>query len=101
MDEANADSALGYQLTRLSRKKCVRMTTVHVEFIGSETVLPRDEFNRLLELARRTEEVMLESDQDEVPALGITWLAGRGGAFDWLDEGENLYAEDDLKVRYR
>lgn len=75
------------------------MTTVHAKFIGDDAVVPRSEFERLVEIARRIEEIDLQTD--DVPALGIAFLAERGGSFDWLAAEDDLYSADDLKVRYR
>jgi hypothetical protein len=77
------------------------MTTVHAQLIGDQAILPRAELERLLALARRTEEVELQADQDDLPTLGIMLLMQQGGAFDWLADEEDLYTVDDLKVRYR
>jgi len=75
------------------------MTTVHAKFIGDDAVVPRADLERLVEIARRIEEIDLQTD--DTPALGIALLAERGGAFDRLAEDEDLYSVDDLKVRYR
>ena len=75
------------------------MTTVHAKFIGDDAVVPRADLERLVEIARRTEEIDLQTD--DVPALGMALLAEQGGAFGWLAEDEDLYSTDDLKVRYR
>ena len=77
------------------------MTTLHARLIGDKAVLPRAEFERLIELARLSEEVELQTDEEEMPTLGIMRLAEQGGAFDWLAEEEDLYTVNDLKVRYR
>jgi hypothetical protein len=77
------------------------MTTLHPQLIGDKAVLPRTEFERLVELARRSEEVELQTDEEEMPTVGIMRLAEQGKAFDWLTEEEDLYTVDDLKVRYR
>jgi hypothetical protein len=77
------------------------MTTLHAQLIGDKAVLPRAEFERLVELARLSEEVELQTDEEEVPTVGIMRLAEQGRAFDWLAEEEDLYTVNDLKVRYR
>ena len=77
------------------------MTTLHAQLIGDKAVLPRAEFERLVELARRSEEVELQTDEEDVPTVGIMRLAEQGRAFDWLAEEEDLYNVNDLKVRYR
>ena len=51
------------------------MTVVHAQFVGDQAMLPRSELEKLLELARRSEAVELVTEQEEVPAAGIRWLA--------------------------
>lgn len=77
------------------------MTTVHAQLIGDKAILPREEFDRLIELARRSEEIKLHMESDEVPIVGLMRLAEQGGAFDWLGAEPDIYTVDDLKVRYR
>jgi hypothetical protein len=77
------------------------MTTLHAKVVGDQAVLPRTEFDRLVELAKRSEEITLHLEEDDIPAVGIMRLAEQGGAFDWLAEEEDLYRVEDLKVRYR
>lgn len=77
------------------------MTIVHAQLVGDQAILPRSEFERLMELARRSEPVDLRLTEDDLPAAGIMQLAEQGGAFDWLASDEDLYSVDDLKVRYR
>jgi len=75
------------------------MTTVHAKFIGDDAVVPRADLERLVEIARRIEEIDLQTD--DTPALGIAFLAQQGGAFDWLAEDSDLYSIEDLKVRHK
>lgn len=77
------------------------MTILHVQLIGDKTVLLRAELERLVALARRSEEIELRLETDETPTVGIVRLAEEGRAFDWLAEEEDLYSVEDLKVRYR
>ena len=77
------------------------MTTLHAKVIGDQAVLPRTELDRLVELAQRSEEIMLHMEEDDIPTVGIMRLAEQGGAFAWLAEEEELYSVEDLKVRYR
>lgn len=77
------------------------MTTLHAQIVGSMAVLPRAELERLIELARRSEEIEVRLEEDDLLNLGLLWLAEKGGAFDWLADEEDLYGVDDLKVRYR
>ena len=77
------------------------MTTVHAQFVGDKAVIPRAEFERLVQLARSSENIELQLHEDDVPILGIMRLAEQSGAFDWLADEEDLYTVHDLKVRYR
>ena len=77
------------------------MTTVHAQFVGDKAVIPRTEFERLVELARASEGIELQLHEDDVPTLGIMRLAEQGGTFDWLADEKDLYTVHDLKVRYR
>jgi len=64
-------------------------------------VLPRSELDRLIELARNTEQVELHQQVGETPTIGIMRLAEQGGAFNWLADEDDIYSADDLKERYR
>ena len=77
------------------------MTILHAQLIGDKTVLLRSELERLVALARRSEEIELHLETNEIPTVGIMRLAEEGKAFDWLAEEENLYSVEDMKVRYR
>jgi hypothetical protein len=77
------------------------MTIVHAQLVGEKAVLPRAEFERLMELARQMEPIELHVEEDDVPAFGIMRLAEHGGAFDWLASEADLYSIEDLRVRYR
>jgi len=72
------------------------MTTIHAQLLGDKVLLPRSEFERLLELARRNEAVDLEVQQDDVSTLDMMKLAEQGGAFDfWREDGEDVYSIHD------
>jgi len=77
------------------------MTTLHAQLIGDKAILSRDEFEHLVDLARRSDEITLHMETDDAPAVGITRLAEQGGAFEWLAAEEDRYTVTDLKVRYR
>jgi hypothetical protein len=49
----------------------------------------------------RSEEITVQVEEDDVPALSVMQLAEQDGAFVWLADEEDLYTVDDLKVRYR
>jgi len=72
------------------------MTTIHAQLIGDQAVLPREELDRLLELARRSEPVELQLGEEDVSTLSVMRLAEQGGAFDfWREEGEDVYTAQD------
>ena len=72
------------------------MTTIHVQCIGDKALLPQSEFERLLELAQRYEEITVQMQEDDVPTLGIMRLAEQSVAFDfWQEEGEDIYSIED------
>ncbi|MFZ1059217.1 MAG: hypothetical protein WAP47_08485 [Candidatus Rokuibacteriota bacterium] len=57
---------------------------------------------KLIEVARKVEEVELLELGDDLPIAGLERIAVEGGSFRFLeDSGEDLYSVDDLKVRYR
>ena len=71
------------------------MATVHAELTEEKAVLRRDEFERLLELARRTEPVEVQPEQED-PYAGLARLALQGRAFDfWNESGEEIYSTQD------
>ena len=72
------------------------MTTIHAQIIGAKALLPRDDLERLLELARRSEASDLQVQEDDLPSLGMMRLAEQGGAFDfWREKGEDIYTLED------
>jgi hypothetical protein len=72
------------------------MTTIHAQLIGTNAVLPRDELDRLLEIARRSEAIDLQVLEEDLSTIDVMRLAESGGAFDfWREEGEDIYTLDD------
>jgi hypothetical protein len=72
------------------------MTTIHVQRIGNQALLPQTEFEQLVELARQRGEIAVEVHEDDVPTLALMRFVEQGGAFDfWIDEGENVYSAQD------
>lgn len=83
--------------TRASmEKRETGMTKIHAQIVGDNALISRSELERLVELARRSEQIHIETQEDDIPTLAIMRLAERCGAFDfWKDEGENVYSEKD------
>ena len=77
------------------------MTTIHAQVVGDQVVLPRNDLDQLVLLARQVENVEVQSNDSDLPTLGLTILAQEGKAFEWLKDDDDLYSLNDLKVRYR
>lgn len=79
------------------------MVRVHAEPVGPDKALvSREELGKLIEAARKVEEVELIESVDDLPAAGLMRIAAEGGSFQFLeDPREDLYTVNDLKVRYR
>jgi hypothetical protein len=79
------------------------MVKVHAQPVGAEKALvDRAELRRLIEVARRVEEVELVELPDDLLPEGLMQLVQTGGSFDYLaDPREDVYSLSDLKVRYR
>ncbi|MEW6349396.1 MAG: hypothetical protein AB1646_10065 [Thermodesulfobacteriota bacterium] len=72
------------------------MDTIHVQNIGDKALLPRSELERLVESARRHDEVGVHVKEDDLPTTGLMCLAEQGGSFAfWIDPGEDIYSEED------
>jgi hypothetical protein len=83
------------ELKRMRRGRS-EMTKIHAQLIGDKALLPRSELEQLVELARQSEKIELEMNEDDVPTLGIMRLAEEGGAFNfWKGEGEDIYSAED------
>ncbi len=75
------------------------MTTIQAQVFGNSALLPRPDLERLLELARRTEEVEVKIQEDDLPTVAMMRLSDTGGAFDfWNDDREDIYSADDGKL---
>ena len=71
-------------------------TTIQAQVVGNSALLPRPDFERLLEIARRSEEIHLQLEADDLPTAGIMRLAEAGGSLDfWQDPAENIYSATD------
>jgi hypothetical protein len=79
------------------------MARVHAQAISdTKTLVDRGDLDRLIEAARRVEEVEVIEARDDLPATGLMALMEERGAFEYLlDPREDVYSVNDLKVRYR
>ena len=78
------------------------MVRVHAQQVGVEKALvDREELQRLIDVARKVEEVELIDLQDDLPTEGMMRLVQEGGSFRFLEDSrEDIYTLSDLKVRY-
>lgn len=81
----------------------MRVVRIHAEPVGPDKALvDRNELDRLVEAARKVEEVEVIERLDDLPLEGLMRLAAEGGSFKFLkDPREEVYTVNDLKVRYR
>jgi hypothetical protein len=72
------------------------MTTIQAQIVGDNALVPRTDFDRLLEIARRNEEIDVQVGSGDLPTADMMRLAEQGGAFQfWLDAGEGVYSVED------
>ena len=98
LDEANLSALWHNPVMRMRGRKLEgqEMKRVHAKIVGDKAVLPRDDFERLVELARQTEEIELRVQEDDVPTSAVMRLAEQGGSFDfWSEKGEEIYSIED------
>ena len=79
------------------------MVRIHAEPVGADKALvSREELGKLIEVARKVEEVELLEAGDDLPTAGLERIATEGGSFRFLEDArEDIYTLNDLKVRYR
>jgi hypothetical protein len=72
------------------------MTTVHGEMIGDKVLVPREELEHLVDLAKRSEPVDLQILSGDISTPDLMRLTEKGGSFDfWADSGEDIYSAND------
>ena len=72
------------------------MTIIHAQLFDNGALLPRSEFERLVELAQKSEEIEVHLQEDDAPTRSLMQLAEQGGAFDfWREDGEDIYSTED------
>jgi hypothetical protein len=71
------------------------VTTIHTQWIGNKTIVPKEEFEQLVEIAKKREEIELQPTE-LVESSQIIDLLGKSGSFDfWKEEGEDIYSIED------
>ena len=69
---------------------------VHAQLLGPNVVLPRRDWEKLLGLARRSGDVEVRVEEDELSTASLMNFAVQGGSFDfWHDQGEDVYTLED------
>lgn len=70
--------------------------TIHVQEFAEVAVLPREELQQLLELARRSEQIELQIEDESPSTQELMRLSASGGSFDfWHEAGEDIYSHED------
>jgi hypothetical protein len=78
------------------KAKGEQVKTVHAKIVGNKAVLPREEFEWLVKLARQTEDIQLLTLEDDVPTAALMLLADECGSFEfWKEQGEEVYSMQD------
>jgi len=69
------------------------MTTIQAQLIGDNALVTRTDFDRLVEIARRSEAIDLQMIGGDVLTEDVMRLAEQGGSFEfWHDPGEEIYS---------
>jgi hypothetical protein len=72
------------------------MTIIHAQWVGQQAVLPKEDFERLLALARKSEAVDVRTLDEELSTQMLMQLVDSGQAFDfWKEPGEDIYSSAD------
>ena len=79
------------------------MVRLHTTPAGpGKALVDRAELDRVIEAARKVEEIELVESGDDVPTDGLMRLTEAAGSLEYLmDAREDVYTVNDLKVRYR
>ena len=65
----------------------------------NQVIISAADLQKLIEIANRVEPVKIE--ESDFADADLMRLAENGGAFDFLNDDEDVYSVEDLKVRYR
>ena len=72
------------------------MMIIHAQWFGEQAVVPKHDFERLLELARKSESIDVQAADEELTTQAMMRLAEAGGAFEfWNEAGEDIYSPQD------
>ena len=63
------------------------MTVIHAQVIGDRVLLPLPEWERIIEIAQRSEEITIHPAEDDPSSTAWMKFIEMGGAFDfWKEE---------------
>lgn len=69
------------------------MTTIHLQKVGDQALLPICDLEQLLHLARKSDAVLVEQTDLQPSTRDFMLLADKGGSFDfWNESGEDIYS---------
>ncbi len=79
------------------------MLAITANKISPTTVLlDAEQFNSLVQQARKVDEVLVKEIVDDVPIEALMKLQEQSGALDFLNaQEENIYSVHDVKVKYK
>ena len=71
------------------------MTTIHTQWIGNKVILPKEELEQLIKIAKGSEEIELRPTE-LIQGKEVIELLEKSGSFDfWKEEAENIYTMED------
>ena len=71
------------------------MTTIHTQWIGNKVILPKEELEQLVKIAKGSEEIELQPTE-LIQGKEVIELLEKSGSFDfWKEEAENIYTMED------
>jgi hypothetical protein len=80
---------------RIAELENSSMTIIQAQWIGEQALLSKEDFERLLALARKCEPIDVQTPY-ELPTEAMMKLAEVSGSFDfWNDCGEDVYSVED------
>ena len=69
------------------------MTTIHLQKVGDQALVPICDLERLLHLARKSDAVQVEQTDLQPSTRDLMLMAENGGSFDfWSESGEDIYS---------
>lgn len=72
------------------------MTVIHAQVIGDQVLLPLPEWERIIEIAQRSEKIAIQPPEDDPSSSAWMKFIEMGGAFDfWKEPGEDIYSLED------